>query len=54
MDNCRIIDQLYHNNQNGLKELYKIYYKPLLYFVMQFVNDRPTAEDIVAETLVLN
>ena len=52
MDNCRIIDQLYHNNQNGLKELYKIYYKPLLYFVMQFVNDRPTAEDIVAETFI--
>ncbi|MCA5005664.1 RNA polymerase sigma factor [Sphingobacterium bovistauri] len=52
MDNSNIVDQLYHNNQNGLKELYKIYYKPLLYFVMQYVKEKQTAEDIVAETFV--
>jgi RNA polymerase sigma factor (sigma-70 family) len=52
MDNNNVIHKLNHSNQDGLKELYKIYYKPLLYFVMQFVKDKPIAEDIVAETFV--
>jgi RNA polymerase sigma-70 factor (family 1) len=47
-----IIQFLHHDNQDGLKSLYKLYYRPLHYFVKQYVKDHQTSEDIVAETFI--
>lgn len=52
MDSNTIIDALKSNKHNGLKEIYGIYYKPLRYFVSEYIKDKSTAEDIVAETFV--
>jgi len=52
MKSCNISKLLQEDNQDGLKELYRVYYKPLLYFVMQYVKDITVSEDIVAETFV--
>lgn len=46
------MDIFFINNEINLIKLYDSYYKPLLYFVDQYVKDISSAEDIVAECFV--
>jgi len=47
-----LIDQLRMDNPQGLKDVYKIYYYPLLVFAQNFLKDSEYARDVVQMTFI--
>lgn len=48
----KIIDSFYSNDEQGLQELFKRYYRPLCIYGFKFLNDIYLAEDIVQDVFI--
>jgi len=52
VDNKDLILRLKQGEEKALEIIYKIYFKPLCYFALDFTDDIDTAEEIVQNTIV--
>ncbi len=52
MESAVFINDLRSGLKEGLMEAYRLYRGPLLFFVIRYVGNRETAEDIVADVFV--
>lgn len=52
MESAVFINNIRNGVKEGLVEAYRLYRQPLLFFVIRYVGNRETAEDIVADVFV--
>ncbi|KJF45175.1 RNA polymerase sigma factor [Draconibacterium sediminis] len=48
----KILNNLRRGDENSLRELFELYYKPLCLFALKFVDSIEQAEDIVQDTFI--
>lgn len=47
-----LVEALHQQQAHAVHDLFKLYYRPLVYFSFQLINDKEEAEDIVANTFM--
>ncbi|MCL4639757.1 MULTISPECIES: RNA polymerase sigma factor [Olivibacter] len=52
MDHSVLINYLHDDNDAGLIGIYRLYNKPLLYFVQRYLKNHQLAEEVVADVFV--
>lgn len=52
LDKELLIPAFHNQESHAVQELFKMFYRPLVYFCQQLINDRQEAEDIVANTFL--
>lgn len=48
----KFLDELHKKDARAFRQLFMAFYKPLVYFAMQYTHDRGQSEDIVSEFFV--